>query len=65
MAWYYVAGADVRGPVGESDLIALGLVALHRIKKNPSARGKVRAWMGVAAPAAMLAIVVVILLVSR
>ncbi len=65
MAWHYLAGADVRGPVGESDLIALGLVALHRIKKNPPACGKVRAWMGVAAPASMLAIVVVILLVSR
>ena len=44
---------------------ALGLIALRRIKKNPSARGKVRAWMGVAAPAAMLAILAVILLISR
>lgn len=33
----------------------LGAVALRRLRRNPSARGKVRAWMGVAVPAAVLA----------
>jgi len=38
---------------------ALGLIALRRLKRNPSARGKVRAWMGVALPAAVFALMLV------
>ena len=45
----------------------LGVIALNRLKQNPSARGKVRAWLGLAVPAATFVVVAVlaVLIYSR
>ena len=44
---------------------ALGIIALRRLKQKPSARGKVRALIGVAVPAVMAVLLAVLVVINR
>lgn len=45
--------------------LVLGVIALRRLKQKPSARGSVRAWMGVGVPGGVLATMLVLYVAAR